>query len=68
MGLEKSFISKNAYKIAQNSFKNFKLSIQNVVSTKRDFAKKMAIYVPVMAVLGSLGIVVKYRAASLFVR
>ena len=40
MGLENSFIPKSAYKIAQKSFKNFKLSIQNVVSTERDFAKK----------------------------
>ena len=50
---------KRSYKNAQKSSKNFKPSIHNVVSTGRNFAKKIWLSIYLLAVLGSQGIVVK---------
>ena len=58
---------KNAHKKAQKSSRNFKLSIRNVISTEKNFAKKkMRLSMCLLAVLGSQGIVVKCTAAVVF--
>ena len=58
---------KNAHKKRKEKFsKNFKLSIHNVASTGTNLWKKVWLFMWLLAVLGSQGIVVKCTAAIFF--